>query len=144
MQIDGGAAPWVPSEGSRLVDVWHFWDHPRAGYVLQGDRRIAFHRHDSVGEFNDGPSLWTYRPLDDGDLASLDLPEEAWGERWRQVYADWQSRTPATFWSVANADLVVVRFGILEPPVIDDPIWAQAFWDRESRTNSTGGDGNRP
>jgi hypothetical protein len=126
-----GAVPWEPTEGAELEEAWHFWDHPRWGtFTLEG-ARFAFHRHENVGYYTSGPTLWTYRPLDDAELAELTLPREQWGAMWSRAYEAWRSRRPAHWWAVADHDLHIIRSGTLEPPVDDDESWARAFADAQ-------------
>ena len=128
MRFDLGAVPWAPSAGASLGEAWHFWDHPRWGHFEVAGERVAFHRHESVGDFNRGPSLWTYRSLDEAGLAALSLPRSEWGAPWQRAYTGWLARTPACAWALADHDLGIVRFGELTPPVLDDDAWAASFW----------------
>lgn len=137
MRIDLGAVPWEPHVGAELRESWHFWDHPRWGFFVRGDRLaeengageelVAFHRHEEVGAHDRGPSLWTYRPLSRAALATLSLPFAEWGEPWRRAYASFRSSTPAWAWALVDGELHVSLAGELSPPVIDDLSWARTM-----------------
>ena len=128
LRLEVGHPPWAPAAAAELVEAWSFWDHPRAGYFLIDGQRVAFHRHDSVGDFSRGPSLWTYRPLTDPDLAALSLPQSQWGAPWRQVYGQWHIHTPATAWALADDGLAITEAGTFTAPRLDDLTWAAEFW----------------
>ncbi|HRI11198.1 MAG TPA: hypothetical protein PKW35_25445 [Nannocystaceae bacterium] len=130
LRLEVGHPPWAPAAAAELVEAWSFWDHPRAGYFIVDGQRVAFHRHDSVGDFSRGPSLWTYRPLTDPDLAALALPPDQWGAPWQRVYDQWHTRTPAIAWALADHDLAIIDAGAFTSPVDDDIAWAAAFWRR--------------
>ena len=127
LHIDFGALPWEPAKGARIKESWHFWDYPRWGYFEIEGVLVAFHRHENINACDEGSSLWTYRVLDDEGLAGLSLPAEQWGEPWRRAYTAWRASSPAQWWVVANDEIRIVRWGVLDPVVIDDAAWADAF-----------------
>lgn len=127
MRIEIGRAPWEPDARASAGEAWHFWDHPRWGWFELDGVLVAFHRHESVGEWRDGPSFWTYRVLDPDDRRALDLPEAMWGAPWQRAYDAWRARTAAQWWAITDADLAIVRSGELEPAAVDDEEWAEAF-----------------
>ncbi len=59
LRLERGQVPWAPADGATLKEGWHFYDHPRWGYFELEGELFAFHRHDTIGNFDHGPALWT-------------------------------------------------------------------------------------
>jgi hypothetical protein len=124
VRIVQGRPAWAPCEGVQNERVFHFWDYPRWGAFELDGVCYAYHRHEELGPYLYGPSIFTYRVLDEADARALDLPEREWGREWTRVYEAWRARTPARWWCITDDDCWIVDCGEV-PAGVDDDRWAR-------------------
>lgn len=66
--VASGRLPWQPSDAARDLDIWWMYEIPLVGTFVIDGRTVLF---TSVGDPDQGTSVWAYTYLSDDDLGSL-------------------------------------------------------------------------